>query len=268
MNSIMHKRLKLTIYYCIGIILVGIILQLLSFAKGNEIFFPNIFKIIETFFKLLVTLDTYKYILTTLLELLIALAISFAVGIILGVIAGIKDAFYQILKPLMSVLRCLPIIVLIVILMIVVRLSMAPVLATIIIITPIVYEGTYRGIRSIDKELIDAYKINTNTNAKVVLKIFLPLISGHSKASYTNALGMGIKILITTEYLCGVDNTLGRAIIMASQNLEYEKIYAYSFILVFLILLLEFIPKLIEICYYKISNFKYRNYKSLEMIED
>ncbi len=266
MNSIMNKKLKNTIYYCLGIILVGIILQLLSFAKGNEIFFPNILTILKTFFKSIVTIETYTYIGTTLLELLISISISFIIGIILGVFASIFDSFYKILKPLITILRCLPMIILIIILILSVNVSTAPIIATIIVVTPIIYEGTYQGIKTIDRNLIDVYKLHSNTTPKIVFKVFLPLISSHSKASYTNALGMGIKVLITTEYLCGKNNTLGRAIILASQNIEYEKIYAYSLILVILVLLLELVPNLISFLYYKITYLRSKNILNLESI--
>lgn len=257
----MHKTLKNTLLYVIGILLVALILQILSFAKGNEVFFPNIIDILKSFFVTLGEGKTYLYISTTLLELLIALILSFILGMALGILGGISNNAYKILKPLMSILRTLPIIVLIVILMLLTRLNFAPVLASVLVLTPIVYEGTCQGIKNIDKTMIDAYKLETNINFEVIRKVYIPLISSYSKASFISCLGMGIKILITCEYICGMNNTIGRAIILASQNLEYEKLYAYSFILVILIMLIEFLPKLIEVIVLKLKN----NNDKLEM---
>ncbi len=257
MNFIMNKNLKNTIFYCIGILLVAFILQILSFIKGNEIFFPNIIDILKAFFLSLVSKETYLYIGMTLFELLISLLLSFIIGIALGIIAGINDAFYKILKPVMSIIRTVPIIVLILLLMFSVRISFAPVVATSLILTTIVYEGTYQGIKNIDKDLIDVYKLDTNITPNVIFKIYIPLISSHSTSSFVSCLGMGIKILITTEYICGTNNTLGKAVINASQNLEYDKIYAYSFILVILILVIEASPELIKFIYERLKGNSY-----------
>ena len=253
----MHKRIKYAIYYSCGILLVALILQILSLIKNNEIFFPNVLDITKSFFSLLGEANTYLCIGTTLLELLISLAISFVIGVALGVLSGVSDAIYRILKPLMSILRTLPIIVLIVLLMLLTKLNYAPVIASTLVLIPIIYEGTSQGIKTIDKNLIDVYKLNSDLTFNIVLKVYLPLISSHSKSSFVSALGMGIKILITCEYICGVSNTLGRQIILASQNLEYEKIYAYSFILVILIMLIELLPNLISFIYRKINNQKF-----------
>ncbi len=250
----MHKTLKNTLLYIIGILLVALLLQLLSFAKGNEVFFPNIIDILKAFFISLGDAKTYLYIGTSLLELLIALLISFILGISLGILGGVSNNAYKILKPLMSILRTLPIIVLIVILMLLTKLNFAPVLASVLVLTPIVYEGTCQGIKSIDKSMIDAYRLETRLNFNVIRKVYMPLISSYSKASFISCLGMGIKILITCEYICGMNNTIGRAIILASQNLEYEKLYAYSFILVILIMVIEYLPKLIEYIINKMKN--------------
>ena len=71
---------------------------------------------------------------------------------------------------------------------------------------------------------------------------------------------MAIKILITTEYLSGRNDVIGKAIINSMDALNYADIYAYSFILVILVILLELVPSFIHFIYLKIKTKKDNNF--------
>ncbi|MGM9968940.1 MAG: ABC transporter permease [Anaeroplasma sp.] len=246
MNSIMNKkRLKNTVYCCIGILLLAFLYQCFSYLVNKKIFIPNISDIISSFFHIIGDGSTYLYIGNSLYHLLIALIVSMSIGISLGIISGVYKNTYLILKPIMSLLRILPVIIFIVLIMLVADLSDVAVITCILILIPIFYEGTYQGIINIDEYLLDVYKLNSSINLKVIFRVYLPLISSYSKSSFISSIGMGIKILVTTEYISGANNTIGKAIILAMNDLNYSYIYAYSLILIIVILLIEYLP---DIC--------------------
>lgn len=252
----MNKRLLNTLYYCAGIILFAIILQLLSIIINKEVFFPGILNILKAFGKLLITSKTYIYIFNTILDLLLALLISFIIGILLAVLANNIRPIYKILKPIMIVFRCFPIVIIFVLLMVVLKLKYVALVSTVLVLIPLIYEATYQGLISINKDLLDVYKINSNLSIRIIFNVHLPLVSSHSKEAYINSLGMAIKILITTEYLSGKDYVIGRAILNSFYSSEHDKIFAYSFILVILVIILELIPVLLHYIFIKIKTKK------------
>lgn len=245
MNSIMNKSLKNTLYYCLGILLIAVILQLLSVSSNKELFLPGINVIIKDLFYLLGKSSTYISLWNTIKNLLLSLGISIIIGCTLGIIAGINKNLYLLFKPAISFLKTLPVIIFIVLLMLFFKFKNVPIITCVLILVPIFYEGTYQGIINLDRSYLDVYRLNSKTTPFVLFKVHLPLISSYSKASFISSIGMGIKILVTTEYICGVNDTIGKQIIEAMNNLEYSYIYAYSIILIIMILFIESLPNLI-----------------------
>ena len=256
MNSIMRDSLKATIYYSLGVILLIVIFQIFSMAMNDNFIVPSVGSIFSDFFILLTKGSTYSYIGYTLLDLVISLLIAILIGVILGSIAGIKPCMYKVFKPIMSFFRILPVIVLILMVMLYSTLGYVPMVVSTMVLIPVIHEGVYQGIIKVDKDIVNAYRLDTAFNLRVLFNIYLPLIGSSFTSAAISALGLGIKVVVTAEYICGSSNSLGRAIINCLNNLEYSKLYAYSIILIILILLIELIPRAIAslIKYIKIIN--------------
>ena len=77
--------------------------------------------------------------------------------------------------------------------------ALVPVLASSIILVPMIAEAACEGCLRIDKELIDVYRMNANFNGRVMLHVYLPLMAGYLRQAYVNAVGMGVKLAVSTE---------------------------------------------------------------------
>ena len=75
--------------------------------------------------------------------------------------------------------------------------------------------------------------------------IFRQLIISGTQA-YINAVGMGIKLAVTTEYLVQARNTLGKAVYSSAYFNEYAEIYAYALIMILLATLVSAVPETIK----------------------
>ena len=56
---------------------------------------------------------------------------------------------------------------------------------------------------------------------------------------------MGLKLIVTAEYLVQTRSSLGKAIYSSSYFNEYEDIYAYALIMILLVLLVSELPVII-----------------------
>ena len=72
--------------------------------------------------------------------------------------------------------------------------------------------------------------------------VYLPLMAGYLKQAYVNAVGMGIKLTVSTEYLVQTRNSLGKAVHSSGYFNEYQDIYAYALVMILLILLVSELP--------------------------
>ena len=66
---------------------------------------------------------------------------------------------------------------------------------------------------------------------------------------------MGIKVIVTTEFIVSATPSLGKGIFNAQYMNEYENIYAYAIIMILMVLIIEGLPIIISKLY---SYFKFR----------
>lgn len=253
MNSISaYKIIKNLIFTLLGILLVLVLLFILNKTIDNNVIFPKISVILKRFFKLLGNKNTYKYFGISFGELLIALLFSSIFGIGLGTLGGLRKEFDLVMRPIMTILKSTPMIIIIVIVMIALpnkdlSFKNVPKVCAFLLLLPIIYESIKTGLSSIDKRYIEEYKMFSNTNIFVLFRVHYPLIGANFKEAYSNAISMGFKLIITTEYIVQVKDSLGIDIFNKFRDVEYDYLYAYALILAIFVAILEYVPKLITI---------------------
>ncbi len=231
--------------FCLGIILIGCLIQAAGWMRNDRLVFPDVIDILRAFFRLLGEPKTYQKIRTTLVHLLQALAVSSVVGILLGFWQGRSGFARNLLRPLMMMLRSIPMIVIVVVIMVMTKYDRVPLIATSLFLLPMISEATCEGFRRIDPELLDVYRMNSRFNGQVMWNVHLPLMAGYLKQAYVNAVGMGLKMVVSTEYLVQTKNSLGKAVHSSSYFNEYQDIYAYALIMILLVLVVGEIPAMV-----------------------
>ena len=177
---------------------------------------------------------------TTLTHVLISMAVSTVIGVMLGVAMGLSSFVRWLMQPLRALLRAMPMIVLIV--MVMTKYERVPVIASTMILVPMIAEAACEGCRRIDRELIDVYRMNSGLNLTVLRHVHLPLMGGCLRQAWVNAAGMAVKLAVSTEYLVQTKNSLGKAVHQSAYFFEYEEIYAYALIMIQLVLLVSELP--------------------------
>ncbi len=239
---------KLAIYI-ISIISIFLILYLLCYIINNTLIFPTPLSILIKLKDLLLTSNTYITIGYTLLRLIIAILISFIIGATLGILAGKIEFIRLFLKPWITIFRSIPLASIIIIIMVISGLSKSPYIISMLVLIPIIYESFLSGVLNIDKELMEVWKLESNFNTKVLTKIIFPLASPFIKTSFIQSVGLGIKVLIMAEFVCGTKNSIGKALTNSANYFEYDSVYAWSIIAIILVIIVENIPKLISFIY-------------------
>ena len=234
-----------TLAFCLGILLVGALIQTAGWLKNDRLVFPDVGEILAAFVRLLGSGKVWRQIGTTLLHLAEALAVSAAIGTALGLIQGRSRFVRTLLKPLMILLRSVPMIVMTVIIMVLTKYEKVPLAATSLMLIPLISEATCEGFLRIDPELVDVYRMNSGFTPRVLFRVYLPLMAGYLRQAYVNAVGMGIKLAVTTEYLVQARDSLGKAVYSSAYFNNYDEIYAYALVMILLALLVSELPRVI-----------------------
>ena len=132
-----NKKGLNTLAFCLGILLAGVLIQTAGWLKGDRLVFPDVGEILRTFVRMLGEERTWQQIGTTLVRLVEALAAAAAIGTALGLAQGKSMFIRNLLKPLMILLRSIPMIVMTVIIMVLTKYERVPLIASALMLIPL-----------------------------------------------------------------------------------------------------------------------------------
>ncbi len=193
------------------------ILQLALFSKPSLIFF----KLYENFYEIL------GHLTTTLYRLGLSFFIAMLIGISSGLVMGYNKHIYRFFDPLITTIMAVP------------GIAMAPLFIiwfgfgnpTIILIGiivaffPIVYNVSM-GVRSIDKNYVNAAKIMGSNRKDVFLKVYLPHSLTHIIIGTKLGLARCWRTVIAVEFIAATGYGLGYMIWDAYEYLNVTVVYA------------------------------------------
>ena len=241
----MRRKIGEALTFAAGLLLIALLIQAAGTIKGDTLVFPDVPAILRAFIQLLKTPKTGLLLLRTLMHLVETLTLSMALGVTLGMLEGLNRWIERLLRPLMSFLRSLPMIVVIIMVMVLSRgYEWVPVIAPAVILVPLISGSVLEGCASVPAELIDVYRMNARLNLRVIFQVYFPLMAGYLRQTFTEAAGMGMKLVITAEYLVQTRDSLGKAVFQSTYFNEYQDLYAYAILMSILVLLLTGAPSL------------------------
>lgn len=231
--------LKKTGFTVLSIFAIFLIWVIAGVIVDNSLLLPEPWEVLKAFGRIFIERGSLNVIFHTVYRLLIGLSLAAVTGFLLGVIAGFRKNFALFLNPIVTALRTIPVISITVILLILFGFAFTPYIITFLMLFPLIYQGTYGGITSIDPELVDVYKLEDNHFFTGLIHCYLPLISGNIRTALLQSLGLGIKVLVMAEYLSQTKNSIGNELYLAKVNMAYDQVFAWTLFLILLAILFE-----------------------------
>lgn len=246
MNSTIKKVFKINnLYFVIGILLIIFIWFFAGLSVNNDIVVPSISDVFLKVINILTTSKYLKIVLLTILKLILIIACSSVFGYMLAILSYLSKAFKHIFRPIISFIRTLPIATVIVILLIYVGMNNTPIYICAFVIVPIIYEQVLVSFEGIDKNIIEETKMVSSVNLRVIFGIYLPITFPYFISSIFTVLGLGLKVLVMAEVFSQGQNTIGGAIQTARSILDTTSIFAWTVILLLIVLLFEMLIRVI-----------------------
>jgi NitT/TauT family transport system permease protein len=210
----------------------------------NPYILPGPFDVLKSVFHLLSTGQTYVIIGLSLFRLIIAFILSTILGVLLGLLAGNYMGIDAFLKPIISSLRTLPIASIIIIIIILLGRESSLYLITFLMIFPIIYEATKNGVLHIEQPLKDHIKIEHHPKWVLMTKIQLPLAFPFIKTSMFQSIGLGFKVIVMAEFISQARRGIGRELHDASISIEYVQVFAWTIIMIIIVVIFESLLKI------------------------
>lgn len=236
MNSIIKSKKT---FYILGISFIFLFWFLMSICFDNDYVVPSVSKTLLALKSILLEGYTYQVLGKTILRLFITVSICFILGVGLAVLSNTFYRFKAFAKPIIVLFKTLPLAVVIIALLIVFEREMAPYFIAGVVIFPLIYEATITGLDHLDSNIKDEVKMLSKTNITVIKKIYLPLTFPYLLTSLIQSLGLGLKVMVMAEFITEPKYSIGTELVLYKDEVMMEYVYAWSIILIFLVLLFE-----------------------------
>ena len=211
-----------------------------------SIVIPGPLKTLQSIIKLLGKFNTYKILGYTIFRLILALLSAALVGIVLGSLAGYYQFIEYMLKPIVIVLRSFPSIAIMLILIIFTKNASFYLVG--IVLFPLIYEATLRGVSEIKNEYISILKLDGQDSIVNIPKVVVPLATDYILIGVFQSLGLGLKVQIMGESLMGSTTYVGVGIEIykAYLNLDMDIVFAYSILAITLIIIADLLTVVLK----------------------
>lgn len=237
MNSTMNKKTLGSLF--LGIIFIILLWHISSVLINNSIVIPEVSSVISALGNLLSSINTYYILIQTIIRLLVIVSLSFLIALVLVTLSIYSKYIGFFLKPTISFIRATPIVSIIIVLLVIIGNNKTPAIVTSFILIPIFYESLLMGINSIDQNVLDDVKTISNFSFPVLFRIYIPLVFTEIITSLLQAFGLGLKSLVMSEFIAQPKNSIGYEILQSKNDLRMEYVFAWTIIIVFLVLVFE-----------------------------
>ena len=236
--------------FALGTIFVFLVWFLISLIiDKNGSIFPSPILTFARLGELLQEANTYRCLLFTMLRMLAGFGLSFLLALVLGAFAGNSTWLYEFLKPLMVTIKSIPTVALVFVFIVIVAPRDAPIFVVMLICFPILYEGVVGGIKNVEKDLVDASKVDGASSFKSLLFVKVPLAIPYIIVAMASSFALSFKIEIMAEVLTGYTrNGLGSVIraAQAADPNDMTTIFAYALLAVLIMLLVTLLEQVIK----------------------
>ena len=246
-NHSMQKKTSCNNYinliiYISGIILLLVIWSIISAVKDSFLF-PNLIEISKSLTNILSETDTYKMLFITVGRIIISLGISYAISLIILMIYYFYKPSINLFRPALTIMKSMPLIIITLFIWLIMPVYNGIYVVCIFMTLPLIVESLVSGIDTIDSEITDYLKLDTNKSIKSLIFIQFPLIKNNFMLSLFQTLGLSFKVMIMSEYIFNIKNSIGKDLSSIKANLEVNYLLAWAIIIIILVSIIEFILK-------------------------
>ena len=213
--------------------------QILSAVVGLDVLLPSPVTSLKALGDLAAETDFWLSILYSDIRI----SMGFILGTVLGALMGTASSFSKnlsdFLSPVIHIIKSTPVASFIVLAVVWLKTGNVPSFTAMLIVIPVVHLNIKTGIDETDRQLLqmaDAFKVSA---AKKIKYIYVPSVKPYFISAVTTAMGLAWKAGIAAEVICNPKLSLGSGIYSSKIYLETPQLFAWTFVVVVISIILE-----------------------------
>ena len=229
-----------------ALLLVIAVWSLISVTKDNNLIYPSIGDIALAFKNIIISKSFLKIILQDLFRIIVAVVASFVIALTITILYIYKKTSFSFFKVYLGYFKAVPVVALSIFIWLIFPSYISPIIITFAVAIPIVTYGLISAIDAMDQVLIDDLKMLNISKFQTITKVYIPYLMPFILMTFMQAFGLSFKVMITSEYICQTNNSIGKVLYNARSNLDMDELLAWTVIIVVLVAIIEYIFKVIN----------------------
>lgn len=216
-----------------------IVWQLAAMALNEKILLASPISVAGRLAELVPQLDFLKNIGFSMWRIIGGFFIGVTIGTLLAAVSGKVRFIRQLLAPMVSVMKSIPVASFTILAIIWVGSKNLSVLVSVLIAIPIVYSNMLEGIDNLDPKLKTMAQVFELPAGKRFLGIYLSQLLPYFRSASKLAMGLCWKSGVAAEVIGVPDGSIGEMLYMSKVYLETEDLFAWTLVIILLSFLCE-----------------------------
>ena len=239
----MTKNLRKVIYVLLSVALCLVMWEILSRVVNVSFVIPGVIETTVTFAKLLITLNFWKIVGTSILRILIGFSLGVILAIFLTPLTLASEFLQKFISLIMTVIKSTPVASIILMIWVIIGSANVPIAVAVLIVMPIIWQNLYDGYKSISIELTEVTQIFKFSTAKKIKYLILPTLWRYFFPALITSIGLAWKSGIAAEIIAYTKNSIGKEIFDAKAFFEGPEMFAWTLTVIILSLIFELLIK-------------------------
>ena len=206
--------------------------QIVAMAVGQGILLASPVDTLRRLTELVQTGDFWRSVLFTLGHILAGYALACAAGIALAALAARYAAVGDLLSPLLSAMRSVPVASFVIAALIWVPSRRLSLLIVAVIVLPVVYAGTLDGLRQIDPKLTEMARVFRMSRRNRLRCVALPALLPSLTSALSVSMGLAWKSGVAAEVIGIPSGSIGERLYKAKVYLATPDLFAWTLTIV------------------------------------
>ena len=201
---------------------------------NRDVYFPSPQSVVLSLTGLVTEKSTWLVIGWSAYRTLLALIFAVVFGVVLGMVCGLNRAMYDIINPLVVVLKSTPVVSVIIIAIIWFHATDVPIFSGFLMCFPIVFTGSVAGIRNTDPKLVEMCSFYRVRRFDMLKSLYFRSSVTYINSAVVSAVGICWKAVAAAEVLSMPRNSIGANLYFAKTALDPALLFAWTFIIILL----------------------------------
>lgn len=213
--------------------------QVVCLVTGHEYYLASPWSVVQSLWRLGGQASFWESCAQTLGRIALGVFLGAVAGCLLGAVTARFSLAETVLHPLLSLIKATPVASLILLFLIWFRAPLVPVVTTLLMVLPVVWENVKTGLHEIPENFLEMARAYRLRGWKKLRCLTIPAVRPYFRAACQSAVGLGFKAGVAAEVLSNLRGSMGGGIYEAKIYLETADLFAWTAAVVLLSLFVE-----------------------------